>query len=125
FLDRAVFNREAAFLAEAQRFARVLRSRNTLLREPAPDPAQLDVYDAQLADAGARILAARQRYLAEIGPGFTAAFQSITQSGVAASLRYEAEVPAEELATALAASRRRDLARRQTHVGPHVDHVVF
>jgi DNA replication and repair protein RecF len=125
FLDRAVFNREAGFLGDAQRFARVLRSRNVLLRDPTPDPALLDVYDAQLADAGARILGARQRYLADFASRFAAAYEAITQSGITASLRYESEVAAADLAAALVAARRRDLARRQTHVGPHVDDLVF
>lgn len=134
FLDRSVFNRHVAFLADAQRYARVLKSRNVLLRNGAPASDLLDVYDAQLADAGARVLAARLRILDELQPRFAAAFEAITQTGKAATLRYETtlafETPNEEelrgrLAAALQAGRRRDVARRQTGVGPHVDDVVF
>jgi DNA replication and repair protein RecF len=136
FLDRSVFNRQVGFLADAQRYARVLKSRNALLRSPAPPPQPelLDVYDAQLAEAGACVLGARLRYLAELAPRFAAAYEAITHTGLAAELRYqsdpaferpeEAELQARLLA-ATTASRRRDLARRQTHVGPHVDDVVF
>jgi DNA replication and repair protein RecF len=125
FLDRSVFNREVGFLAEAQRFARVLKTRNALLREPAPAADLLDVYDVQLAEAGTRVRAARQRYLVELEPRFVAAFAAITQGGVDASLRYDVSAEDSDLAVALAASRRRDLARRLTHVGPHVDDLVF
>src|SRR5262249_33688233 len=95
FLDRSVFNRRVGFLAAAPRVSSALRSRNALLRAPWPDPALLDVYDVQLAEAGARILGARRRYLAEIEPRFAAAYEAITQSGLGATLRYDAEVEAE------------------------------
>jgi DNA replication and repair protein RecF len=136
FLDRSVFNRRAGFLEDAQRFARVLRSRNVLLRDGRADDTLLEVYDAQLADAGARVVAARRAYLAELEPRFAAAYEAITGAGVAASLTYradEAVAPAGgdeaalhgALAAALRDGRRRDLARRQTCVGPHVDDVEF
>jgi len=85
-------------------------------------------------EGGARMLAARLRYLAELAPRFAQAFDAITQSGLAAELRYESSLAIQasdalplraQLASAIAAARRRDLARRQTTVGPHVDDVVF
>lgn len=134
FLDRSVFNRSVTFLADAQRYARALKNRNVLLRGPAPSADLLDVYDAQLAEVGARILRARLGYLGELRPRFAAAFEAITQTGMASTLHYESSLPAlapslEELharlRSALEASRHRDVARRQTTVGPHVDDIVF
>jgi DNA replication and repair protein RecF len=129
FLDRAVFNRRATYLEDAQRYGRVLRSRNALLREGNPAEALLDAWDDQLVLAAARVVVARRRYLAELEPYFQAAFTAITQTGQEASLRYDADLPAgddehaarEALATSLRAARRRDVTRRQTTVGPHVD----
>lgn len=123
FLDRSVFNWQASFLADAQRYARVLRSRNAVLRDPAPALDLLDVYDAQLASTGARIVEARRRYLEELDPRFTAAFAAIGQSGLPARLEYHAS--AEDLNEALGAARRKDLARGRTSVGPHVDDLDF
>jgi len=134
FLDRSVFNRRVTFLADAQRYARVLKNRNVLLRAPEPTSDLLDVYDAQLAEIGARVLVARLRYLEELRPRFAAAYEAITQTGLEAALRYESSLTFEatdekviraHLAAALAAARRRDLARRQSTLGPHVDDVVF
>jgi DNA replication and repair protein RecF len=123
FLDRSVFNRRAGFLAEAQRYARVLRSRNALLREPRVDETLLDVYDAQLALAGAAVVASRRAYVEELGPRFAGGYADITGGGVVASVSYRGLEG--DLADALREARRRDLARRLTSVGPHVDDVEF
>lgn len=126
FLDRSVFNREVTFLTDAQRFARVLKSRNVLLRSEAPALDLLDVYDAQLVATGNRVLSARRRTLAAIEPRFAAAYEAITQTGLIASLQYESSLPDEQsFAPALMEMRRRDIARRQTHIGPHVDDLIF
>jgi DNA replication and repair protein RecF len=129
FLDRSVFNRDASFLQVAQDYARVLKSRNVLLKNGTVD--LLDVYDEQLATLGAQVVRARRAYLAELGPLLAEAYESITQSGLAATAGYETsageggELDAAALLKALRGSRRRDLARKQTSVGPHVDDVDF
>jgi DNA replication and repair protein RecF len=134
FLDRSVFNRSVTFLSDAQRYAKVLKNRNVLLRSPTPKADLLDVYDVQLAEVGARILLARLRYLDELRPRFAAAYEAITQTGLVPAMRYESTLAFEaadgdelhaRLRSALEDSRRRDLARRQTTVGPHVDDIVF
>lgn len=125
FLDRAVFNRHVTFLDEAQRYAHVLKQRNTLLKQGGADDV-LDVYDQQLAAYGERIDAARRRTLAELEPRFVAAFAAISQSGVAAAVRYEApERPPGTLLLELTASRGRDRLRRHTGAGPHTDDLAF
>jgi DNA replication and repair protein RecF len=72
------------------------------------------------------VIEARRRYLAELTPRFAQAYEAITHSGVQATAAYAVshdEDAHPTLAEALAASRGRDVARRQTHVGPHVDDV--
>jgi DNA replication and repair protein RecF len=141
FLDRAVFNRRASYLGDAQAYDKVLRSRNALLRRGAagggPPVASelLAVYDEQLARLGARVTAARAAFIAELGPRFAAAFAAITQSGLAAELVYQPrlaelvgageEASAELLAARLAERRPVDLARGTTTVGPHRDDLGF
>jgi DNA replication and repair protein RecF len=123
FLDRSVFNRRSTFLADAQSYAKALRSRNVLLRDQAPREELLTVYEEQLALHGTRILSARRSYLAELSPLFREAYESITHAGVAAGLVYKGNdtlTPGD-----LLAARRKDLSRRQTTLGPHVDDVEF
>jgi DNA replication and repair protein RecF len=144
FLDRAVFNRAPGHLVHVQAYEKVLRSRNQVLkshRERSGGPLRdlLAVYDDQLARTGARLVAARKRYLDELRAGFQAAFVAIARTGAAADLRYDAAWPegaagaaaaAEEefaagLRALLARSLSRDLARGITTVGPHRDDLQF
>src|SRR5262249_36690211 len=74
FLDRGVFNLRPDYLATAQDYERVLKTRNTVLRQAgeARGEAQINrrraeellaVYDQQLAEIGARVIEARQAFL--------------------------------------------------------------
>ncbi len=132
FLDRAVWNAEPPLLKEAQTYARVLKSRNAVLRDATTAPSVrtdelLDVYDQQLAVAGAAIVVRRRRYVAALAPRVAEAWRRITASPVAARIGYEsalvgadADLTA-ELGAALASARPRDLARGFTSCGPHTD----
>ena len=132
-LDRAVFNRFPAFLAESRAYARALRARNRLLREKAPTEL-LEAFDGPLAEAGARIVVRRRRLLAELEPRFRQVLSSLTRGELEGSLRYrssfappgldEAAVR-EALLEALRAGLPRDRARKHTGAGPHADRLDF
>jgi DNA replication and repair protein RecF len=136
FLDRAVFNRFPAYLAETRTYGRALRSRNRLLREHAP-ASVVGAFDGPLAAAGARLWTRRRALLAELSPRASRAFAEISlaegASGPsafkvgyrAAALgtlgeRTEPELAA-ALAEALASRLPRDAERGFTSVGPHAD----
>src|SRR6185369_14439076 len=60
FLDRLVLALDPAHARNAARLEAALRERNRLLAEPVePDPAWLDAVEAQVAEAGAVVAAAR------------------------------------------------------------------
>lgn len=119
FLDRSVFNWRPIFLTDAQRLTRIVKSRNALLKTGRAEPAELDVYDAQLATVGARVVEARRTYLAVLAPRFATTFAEITRTGLHASLAYVGDEH-DDLAGLLREARSRDLQRRQTTVGPHM-----
>jgi DNA replication and repair protein RecF len=135
FLDRGVFNLRPDYLATAQDYERVLKNRNTVLRQTGDAPLErrraeelLAVYDLQLAEIGARVIAARRAFLDVVRGELATAFASITRTGLAASARYVVRsdaVTADEIAGKLAASRIKDFATHATQVGPHRDDVVF
>ncbi len=129
-LDRAVFNRTPAYLGEHNDYQRALKSRNAILKDGGPDD-MLEIWDFHLARYGARVVARRLAYIAELGPRVAAGYEAITHTGLRARLEYqgleglaldasEADLHA-ALVTAIGRSRGRDRARQFSSVGPHAD----
>jgi DNA replication and repair protein RecF len=135
FLDRGVFNLRPDYLATAQDYERVLRTRNTVLRQAgdgALDRRRLEdllaVYDQQLARLGAQVTAARQAFVSVVQDELAAAFAAITRTAHRAAVRYalRAEAAGEDaLLAAIRAARGKDLATCATQVGPHRDDLAF
>ena len=145
FLDRALYGYNPSCLAILQSYDKVLRNRNTLLREGG-QPSLLDVYDQQLATWGAQVIFARKQYLKALTPLYQDAFATIAPEDGSASLLYtdkplsteeKIAVEVEEdksqskedltglLAARLEDSRAKDYQRGATTVGPHRDDLVF
>lgn len=135
FLDRGVFNLEPSYLATATDYDKVLRTRNSVLRQAAQGTLHgrqvdelLAVYDAQLARLAVQIIAARSRFLATLAPALAAAYAAITRTGLVARAAYAsklADAPAEAIEAQLRAGRARDLASQSTQLGPHRDDVLL
>jgi DNA replication and repair protein RecF len=135
FLDRGVFNLRTDYLGTAQDYERVLKTRNTVLRQVGDGALDrgrsedlLAVYDQQLAEIGARVIAARQKFLDDVRGELTPAFAAITRTGLEASARYVVRSGAQtaaEILAVLQAARVKDFATGATQVGPHRDDVVF
>jgi DNA replication and repair protein RecF len=108
-----------------QRFGQALAQRNALLARIAGgsgSPAQLDTWDAALAEVAAALIAARAEAVEELSPPFAAASDELGLEG-GGRLRYapRAEGRAEELRTGLAQRREADVGLGRTSWGPHLD----
>ena len=133
FLDLAVFNVERGYYREASAFQRVLRSRNTLLRQGRAQGPLLETYDEQLAQLGARLVVRRRALVAELAPRLRAHFAAL-HGPLPVDMRYESdpavEVASDEpavVAALLAGLRARhelDQRRRFTGFGPQTDDVT-
>ncbi len=125
FLDRAVFTLWPASLDDFRRFQHALDERNALLKAPGvPDDLLLDVYDDQVATAGALVGHWRRRYLERFAPVFAAALAEITTGGLEGTLTLQpsiAEPSRDALHQALVTARPRDRARQSTTRGPQHD----
>jgi len=95
FLDRGVFNLRPDYLGTAQDYERVLRTRNTVLRQEGTGAIDrrraedlLAVYDQQLARLGAQVVAARQAFIRVVRDALASAFGLITRTERHASVRY-------------------------------------
>ena len=109
---------------------RILRQRNTLLRQAggrATDDVviTLDVWDSKLAAAGDELRARRQELLDALEPRIGSYYERIANQRGGADAGYVSSWGDGSLAEALATVRRDDLRRATTTVGPHRDDVLL
>lgn len=107
---------------------RVLRQRNTLLRQCggrlSDDTAfTLDVWDERLASVGDELGRARATLVARLQPRVEEAYAELSGVPTAIALRYEPEWRRLGLATALKEARSDDVRRGASTVGPHRDDI--
>lgn len=118
FLDRLVLARDPAHAHHSTRYEAAMRARNALLSgEGPPDPAWLAALEAQMAEHGARIDAARRALIAELEAQIAANAQALFAQPLLALAGWEGDEPA--LRRALAGGRARDAAAGRTLAGPH------
>ncbi|HHT44164.1 MAG TPA: DNA replication/repair protein RecF [Fastidiosipila sp.] len=136
FLDLLISQIRPRYFRELSIYQQTLHQRNKLLKqirdrqmEDDNDMLQLDIWDEQLAKAGAYVMATRQFFAKVIETKANVALSDITGGKEALSLRYRsfgAKLDAEEqIATEylerLKTARRDDLLRGSTSYGPHRD----
>lgn len=121
FVDMELAQVSPPYLAALQRYRQVLRQRNELLRAPKADPELFDVWEAQLAEHGAAMVAARADFIAQLAP-LAAEVHAAIAEGEALEMRYAPDTEgAEALREGLAKGRAADRKRGQTGRGPHRD----
>ncbi|MEA3216011.1 MAG: replication and repair protein RecF [Acidimicrobiia bacterium] len=125
FLDTTLVALDARHDATVREVERVLRQRNALLRQvggrlSAEDELTLEVWDAKLAAAGELLADARAEVVNQLRAEVARAYSQLAGTDVPIDLCYSAAWRP-GLAAALAASRRADVARGVTLVGPHRD----
>src|SRR5205807_3322681 len=109
---------------------RVLRQRNTLLRQlggrlTAEAAPTLDVWDAKLVEAGEALAAAREELVATLEPMLARAYADVAGDNLVAWAHYEAPWRKKGLAAALALARADELRRGVSLVGPQRDDLVL
>ena len=123
FLDRLTLAIEPGHAREGARYEAAMRDRNRLLAQPAPDPNWLAALEAQMAQHGAAMDAARRRTVAALDQALAA-----QPAGEIARARIALDGwsgDANALAQALRGGRARDAAAGRTLIGPHrVDLIV-
>jgi len=123
-LDRYVAARWPARADLRRRYGQALAQRNALIARLAGGGpgADLDVWDAALADAAAPLVAARSEAVAELAPRFAVGAEELGLGG-GGELDYapRAAGSGEEICAGLAARREADLKLGRSSWGPHLD----
>jgi len=109
---------------------RVLRQRNTLLRQlggrlTPEGAATLDVWDTKLVEAGEALADARQALVETLEPVLARAFGDVAGHDMAVWAHYEAPWREKGLAAALTLARADELRRGISLVGPQRDDLVL
>ena len=127
FVDRLVLSIDPAHGRRALDYERAMRSRNRLLTEGRADPVWLDGIEAQMAELGSAIAAARRELVALIARMIERGQDDSpfpkASLALAGFLDDEADLPATDVEEAFARSlrdgRMRDAAAGRTLAGPH------
>ena len=109
---------------------RILRQRNALLRQSGGrlDEAAaftLDVWDAQLAETGEALAAARVELVEQLRPVLSSTYDALARDAALVTAGYDAAWRGQGLADALVAARKEDLRRGVSTVGPHRDDMTL
>jgi len=112
-----------------KQLAQILRQRNALLRQrggrlDADGELMLDVWDERLAAAGEAMGTARLSLINDLSPYVDAAYKQLSQRDDSVTLHYEPVWFEVGLEAALKNTRKEDLRRGTSLVGPHRDDVV-
>ncbi|MFV0307120.1 MAG: DNA replication/repair protein RecF [Desertimonas sp.] len=128
FLDDTLVALAVKYDAARLELDRILRQRNTLLRQAGGRLDEsagftLDVWDARFAAAGDQLGYARATLVARITDHVRAAYEHLAGRECPIELRYEPSWRQRGLAVALAEARETDVRRGVSTVGPHRDDV--
>jgi DNA replication and repair protein RecF len=134
FLDIVLSLAEPGYLGALQRYRQTLFQRNTLLRRGSPR-ALVEVWDEGLVTAGSRVVAARDRWVADRSTSFATHYARVA-GGQPGRMSYAPSAPemgeareegeiAAAFREALARAADREQRRGMTLVGPHRDDLRF
>jgi DNA replication and repair protein RecF len=128
YLDEALVGSHPRYDALRAEVDKVLKQRNALLKGAGGRLDEsagftLDVWDAKLVESGGRLAEARQSLLARLAPALTDTYDAVANRPAEVTATYVADWAGVGLEAALAASRKDDVRRGVSTVGPHRDDV--
>lgn len=116
FLDRATLSFEPGHADAVLTYEKAMRERNRLLKDMVRDPHWYAAIEAQMAEAATQITANRTRTIVALAAAQAAAVSAFPTALL--TLTYADPVP-DDLQSALADHRGRDMAAGRTLLGPH------
>lgn len=128
FLDDAAVAIDPVVAESVAEVDRVLRQRNTLLRQASGRltnevSSSLDVWDERFAEHAALLGEARARTVALLAPLITDAYEDLARQPTRVDVQYGPEWRKSGLLAQLHAARNDDVRRATTTIGPHRDDV--
>ncbi len=125
FIDTAVCQLRPACAGTVAEYGRLLKQRNSLLKDISVEPSLadlLDVLDERLCRTGEALTAARRAYLEKLAPAAEEIYAGLSGGREKIGFRYVGKFE-ESMAEALKKARREDIFYKTTSVGPHRDDI--
>lgn len=120
YLDWGVFHVEHDFLVNWRRYQRALKQRNSLLRSGTVPGEWFEPWEAELAQAGAKLDDYRRHYVELLKPRMASGINGLLPELGTVEFRYRRGWPeGEDLRRLYELHRSRDVARGHTTIGPH------
>ncbi len=120
FLDLLLAQTRPGYLDLLRNYARSVRSRNKLLKQPYPDLSVLESFTRQMVDLGNQLIKERRELLPRISPLARLAYRRISNDAEELRVEYCPGVKS-DFAVELAKNREREQRYRTTMIGPHRD----
>ena len=128
FLDVAVGQLSPSYIVALRTYIKALTQRNKILKEYKYDPSltvMLDVFEEELAEAGAKIIAARKQFCESLKHFLPKVYEGISCGKETLEAQYVCGCREEDLRERLSAARKEDMLTGATSVGPHRDDLSF
>ena len=119
FLDRLTLSFRPDHAEVSLAYDKAMRDRNRLLRDQIADASWHSALEAQMAEAGAAIIANRAAAVARLATAQVGAETAFPQADLRITNPEPLPAEAAALAAAFAEGRRRDIAAGRTLIGPH------
>ncbi len=128
YLDITISQVDHRYLRSLQRYHRVLRQRNRLLRLIAEGRAriqELDFWDRELVGTGSYLIELREQTVADLDERARVIHEQLTGGQEEMQIIYQQSVSKEAFSRVLFQSRDKELAQAMTLTGPHRDDLRF
>ncbi|MGI8967365.1 MAG: DNA replication/repair protein RecF, partial [Limisphaerales bacterium] len=120
FLDLLLAQTHSIYLPLLQRYTKILRSRNAILKQRSVDELALESFSRELIQVGDQLIGLRKELLPTISPLARLAYRRISNDAEELRLEYLPTVK-RDFALELAQSRKKERTFRSTLIGPHRD----
>lgn len=128
FIDRELCQIKPGYYNDLNNYKRVLKQRNTYLKEEKIDTSVLDIWDHELSLYGSRVIKRREEFIRRIDEISRQIHNNISGGKENLQLSYECNIdydksssPEEYFYRLLTDSRNDDIRNRTTGKGPHKD----
>lgn len=128
FIDHELCQIKPGYYNDLSNYKKVLKQRNTYLKEPEIEMSILDIWDYELAKYGSRVIKRRNEFIEKIEKISSGIHDSISGGREKLEVKYEPNVhftqnEEEKFYEILVSHRNDDIRNRNTGRGPHKDDI--